>query len=86
MAIFVLLVIFGFPIISILVGVLGTLLFKNVWLPTTIVLLASVVLMFTFIEGNVSFLIWVICYTAFAFAAGFITKRMKKNFIKKSLS
>ncbi|MFS0655899.1 DUF2651 family protein [Bacillus sp. 179-C3.3 HS] len=78
MAIFILMVIFGFPMLSILVGVLGTLLFKNIWLPTTIVLLASLVLMFTFIEGDDSFLIWVICYTVFAFASALITKLVIK--------
>lgn len=77
MTAFVLLIVFGFPIISVLIGILGTLLLKNIWIPTLIVLLASVVLMFTYIDGNDSFLIWVICYTVYAFVAGLITKRIK---------
>ncbi|PRO40537.1 DUF2651 family protein [Bacillus sp. LLTC93] len=77
MAVFVLLIVFGFPIISVLIGILGTLLLKNVWMPTLIVLLASVILMFTYIGGNKSFIIWVIIYTVFTFLAGLITKRLK---------
>ncbi|KEP25090.1 DUF2651 family protein [Bacillus zhangzhouensis] len=77
MAVFVILIVFGFPIISVLIGILGTLLLKNVWMPTLIVLLASVILMFTYIGGNKSFIIWVIIYTAFTFLAGLITKRLK---------
>ena len=34
MAVFVLLIVFGFPIISVLIGILGTLLLKKVWMPT----------------------------------------------------
>ncbi|MDR0127008.1 DUF2651 family protein [Bacillus zhangzhouensis] len=77
MAVFVILIVFGFPIISVLIGILGTLLLKNVWMPTLIVLLASVILMFTYIGGNKSFIIWVIIYTVFTFLAGLITKRLK---------
>lgn len=40
MAVFVLFVVFGFPIISVLIGIFGTMLLKNVWMPTLIVLLA----------------------------------------------
>ncbi|MGX9291947.1 DUF2651 family protein [Bacillus sp. A015] len=77
MAVFVLFIVFGFPIISVLIGILGTLLLKKVWMPTLIVLLASVILMFTYIGGDESFLIWVIIYTVFTFLAGLITKRIK---------
>ncbi|MCC9089766.1 MULTISPECIES: DUF2651 family protein [Bacillus] len=77
MAVFVLLIVFGFPIISVLIGILGTLLLKKVWMPTLIVLLASVILMFTYIGGDESFLIWVMIYTVFTFLAGLITKRIK---------
>lgn len=77
MAVFVLFVVFGFPMISVLIGIFGTLFLKNIWFPTLIVLVASVILMFTFIGGNESFLIWVIVYTACAFLGAFITKRFK---------
>ncbi|PCK23085.1 DUF2651 domain-containing protein [Bacillus pumilus] len=79
MAVFVLLIVFGFPIISVLIGILGTLLLKNVWIPPLIVLLASVILMFTYIAGNESFLIWVIIYTVFTFLAGLITRWVKAS-------
>ena len=77
MAVFILFIVFGFPIISVLIGILGTLFLKNVWMPTLIVLLASMIFMFTYIDGNESFLIWVIVYTVFTFFAGWITKRLK---------
>ncbi|MCM2990005.1 DUF2651 family protein [Bacillus safensis] len=76
MAVFVLFIVFGFPIISVLIGIFGTLLLKNVWMPTLMVLLASMIFMFTYIGGNESFLIWVIVYTVFTFLAGWITKRL----------
>ncbi|MEK5336777.1 DUF2651 family protein [Bacillus sp. FSL M8-0166] len=76
MAVFMLFIVFGFPIISVLIGILGALFLKNVWMPTLIVLLASMIFMFTSIGGNVSFLIWVIVYTVFTFLAGWITKRL----------
>ncbi|WP_412056695.1 hypothetical protein [Bacillus safensis] len=55
MAVFILFIVFGFPIISVLIGIFGTLLLKNVWMPTLIVLLASMIFMFTYIGGNESF-------------------------------
>ncbi|KRE18531.1 MULTISPECIES: DUF2651 family protein [Bacillus] len=77
MAVFILFIVFGFPILSVLIGILGTIFLKNVWVPTLIVLLASMIFMFTYIDGNESFLIWVIVYTVFTFFAGWITKRLK---------
>ncbi len=77
MAIFILFVVFGFPILSVLIGIFGTMLLKNVWMPTLIVLLASVILMYTYIGGNESFLIWVIIYTVFTLIAAWITKRFR---------
>ncbi|WCL57172.1 DUF2651 family protein [Bacillus safensis] len=76
MAVFILFIVFGFPILSVLIGIFGTLFLKNVWMPTLIVLLASMIFMFTSIGGNESFLIWVIVYTVFTFLAGLITKRL----------
>lgn len=52
MAVFILFVVFGFPIISVLIGIFGTMLLKNVWMPTLIVLLASVILMYSYIGGD----------------------------------
>ena len=77
MAVFILFIVFGFPILSVLIGILGTIFLKNVWVPTLIVLLASMIFMFTYIDGIESFLIWVIVYTLFTFFAGWITKRLK---------
>ncbi len=77
MAVFILFIVFGFPILSVLIGIFGTLFLKNVWMPTLIVLLASMIFMFTYIDGNESFLIWVIVYTVFTLFAGWITKRLK---------
>ncbi|WP_144522218.1 DUF2651 family protein [Bacillus pumilus] len=77
MAVFILFVVFGFPILSVLIGILGTMLLKNVWMPTLIVLLASVILMYTSIGGDKSFLIWVIIYTVFTLIAAWMTKRFR---------
>ncbi|PRS49747.1 DUF2651 family protein [Bacillus sp. MZGC1] len=77
MAVFVLFVVFGFPIISVLIGIFGTILLKNVWMPTLIVLLASVILMYTYIGGDESFLIWVVIYTVFTLIAAWMTKRFR---------
>ncbi|AVM22720.1 DUF2651 family protein [Bacillus pumilus] len=77
MAVFILFVVFGFPILSVLIGIFGTMLLKNVWMPTLIALLASVILMYTYIGGDESFLIWVIIYTVFTFIAAWMTKRLR---------
>ncbi|AMM96236.1 DUF2651 family protein [Bacillus pumilus] len=77
MAVFILFVVFGFPILSVLIGIFGTMLLKNVWMPTLIVLLASVILMYTYIGGEESFLIWVIIYTVFTLIAAWMTKRFR---------
>ncbi|MCY7580941.1 MULTISPECIES: DUF2651 family protein [Bacillus] len=77
MAVFVLFVVVGLPVISVLIGIFGTLFLKNIWFPILIVLVASVILMFTSIGGNKTFLIWVIVYTVCAFLGAFITKRFK---------
>ncbi|QLI79428.1 DUF2651 family protein [Bacillus pumilus] len=77
MAVFIIFVVFGFPILSVLIGIFGTMLLKNVWMPTLIVLLASVILMYTYIGGEESFLIWVIIYTVFTLIAAWMTKRFR---------
>ncbi|MEH7632801.1 DUF2651 family protein [Bacillus pumilus] len=77
MAVFILFVVFGFPILSVLIGIFGTMLLKNVWMPTLIVLLASIILMYTSIGGNESFLIWVIIYTVFTYIAAWMTRRFR---------
>ncbi|PRS13349.1 DUF2651 family protein [Bacillus pumilus] len=77
MAVFILFVVFGFPVLSVLIGIFGTMLLKNVWMPTLIVLLASVILMYTYIGGDESFLIWVIIYTVFTLIAAWMTKRFR---------
>ncbi|MCY7575524.1 DUF2651 family protein [Bacillus pumilus] len=77
MAVFILFVVFGFPIISVLIGIFDTMLLKNVWMPTLIVLLASVILMYSYIGGDESFFIWVIIYTVFTLIAAWMTKRFR---------
>ncbi|UXO88545.1 hypothetical protein [Bacillus safensis] len=34
MAVFILFIVFGFPILSVLIGIFGTLFLKNVWMPS----------------------------------------------------
>lgn len=65
-AIAVLFIVFGFPIIA---GVFGI-----------IVLIASLILLFTLASGNSSFMFWVVMYTAIALVTSVATLFLRKFF------
>ncbi|WP_226566595.1 DUF2651 family protein [Bacillus stratosphericus] len=69
----VLLIVCVLPILSILIGVLGTRIFRNIWVSPHVCLLLSLVCLFTLAEGNLSFLFWVVCYTVISIISSVIT-------------
>ncbi|WP_197061429.1 DUF2651 family protein [Halobacillus sp. BBL2006] len=66
------LVLFLFPVTSIILGLAGFYLFKNIWVMPLFVALVSITLMFTVF--NPTFLMWVFIYTALAFSSGLFGK------------
>ncbi len=73
----VLMILVGFPVISIIVGMVGYFLFKNIFVSPLVVFLATLVATFTVF--NDSFLVWVLVYTCLAFLAGFAVKISKEK-------
>ncbi|MBW4848896.1 YbeF family protein [Bacillus safensis] len=69
----VLLIVFVLPILSILIGILGTRIFRNIWISPLVSLVLSLVFWFTLAEGNFSFLFWVVCYTVISIISSVIT-------------
>ncbi|KIN26634.1 hypothetical protein B4071_4257 [Bacillus subtilis] len=59
-AIAVLFIVFGFPIIAGVFGIACHFLFKRFWVAPLIVLIASLILLFTLASGNSSFMFWVV--------------------------
>ncbi|MBW3112254.1 YbeF family protein [Bacillus sp. MCCB 382] len=70
-------VLIGFPVLSLLIGIVGYFLFKNIFVPPLIVFLGS--LFATYTVFNDSFLIWVFVYTSLAFLSGSVVKIFKKR-------
>lgn len=71
------LIIFIFPIVSIILGIIGCYIFKNIYMTPLIVALISIILTFTIF--NASFWFWAVIYTFLAFVAGFIIKVFSKS-------
>lgn len=67
----------AFPIIAVLVGIIGAFLFKNIYAAPSIVAIVSIILMLTVF--NLTFGVWVIAYTVLAFLADIITKLIRRN-------
>ncbi|WP_353616316.1 DUF2651 family protein [Bacillus sp. es.034] len=67
----------GFPILSIITGILGYFLFNNLFVSPIFVLLSALVATFTVF--NDSFLLWVFVYTCLAFLSGLGIKIFKEN-------
>lgn len=65
-------VLVGFPLLSIIAGLIGYFLFKNIMISPLLVFLSTIVATYTVF--NDSFLIWVFVYTSFAFLSGLIVK------------
>ncbi|WP_054712048.1 DUF2651 family protein [Bacillus sp. JCM 19041] len=60
----------GGPILSIVLGIVGYLFFKNIYIVPAIVAAITVLLVFTIF--NSSFLLWVVIYTLLTFVSGFL--------------
>ncbi|BDG82269.1 hypothetical protein BSF_39980 [Bacillus subtilis] len=74
----ILLIVFVFPMISGVIGAADYFIWKKVWIGTLIVLIASLILLFTLASGNSSFMFWVVLYTAIALAASVVTLFLRK--------
>ncbi|MBE1867505.1 DUF2651 family protein [Bacillus subtilis] len=79
-AIAVLFIVFGFPIIAGVFGIAGHFLFKRFWMAPLIVLIASLILLFTLASGNSSFMFWVVMYTAISLVTSVATLFLRKFF------
>ncbi|MGG0775315.1 DUF2651 family protein [Bacillus rugosus] len=79
-AIAVLFIVFGFPIIAGVFGIAGYFSFERFWVAPLIVLIASLILLFTLASGNSSFMFWVVMYTAIALVTSIVTLFLRKFF------
>lgn len=71
------LIIFVFPVISIVIGVLGYYLLTNIYTAPILVAIISVIAMFTVF--NTSFWFWATLYTLLAFLTGLIIKLLSSK-------
>lgn len=67
----------GFPVLSIILGIVGYYLFRNIIISPLVVFLVTLVATFTVF--NDSFVVWVFVYTCLAFLSGFMVKIFKEN-------
>ncbi|KUP34876.1 hypothetical protein AU385_03025 [Bacillus halotolerans] len=74
----ILLIVFVFPMISGVIGAACYFIWKKVWIGPLIVLIASLILLFTLASGNSSFMFWVVLYTAIALATSVVTLFLRK--------
>ncbi|WP_044022218.1 DUF2651 family protein [Bacillus sp. SG-1] len=66
------LVLFVFPLLSIVLGILGYYIFRNIFIVPLLVFIASVIATYTIF--NSSFWGWVFVYTLLSFGSGFVVK------------
>lgn len=71
------LVILGGPLVAIMVGIVGYVTFKSIFIAPAIVAVITLILSFTVF--NTSFLIWVVIYTLLAFISGFLISYNKRK-------
>lgn len=67
----------GFPVLSMILGIVGYYLFRNIIISPLVVFLVTLVATFTVF--NDSFVVWVFVYTCLAFLSGFMVKIFKEN-------
>ena len=79
-AIAVLFIVFCFTIIAGVFGISGHFLFNMFWVAPLIVLIASLILLFTLASGNSSFMFWVVMYTGIALVTSIVTLFLRKFF------
>lgn len=69
---FVIYIVFVFPLISLVMGILGFYIFKNLYITPLIIFVLGVIASFT--VYNTSFWFWAILYTFISFLSGLIIK------------
>ncbi|RCW73090.1 uncharacterized protein DUF2651 [Saliterribacillus persicus] len=69
---FIIFIIFVFPMISILIGILGYYIFKNIYIAPILVAIVSVIATFTVF--NTSFWFWATLYTLLSLMSALIVK------------
>ncbi|MFI8575435.1 DUF2651 family protein [Rossellomorea aquimaris] len=67
----------GFPVLSMILGIVGYYLFRNIIISPLVVFLVTLVATFTVF--NDSFVVWVFVYTCLVFLSGFMVKIFKEN-------
>ncbi|MCP3738100.1 DUF2651 family protein [Rossellomorea sp. BNER] len=82
----ILMILAGFPILSIALGILGYFIFRNIFITPGMVFIVSIIAMFTFF--NNSFLIWVFVYTLLTFSSSLLfqilhSKQKNKHIVKE---
>ncbi|MGM0852772.1 MAG: DUF2651 family protein [Bacillota bacterium] len=73
----VFMIVFGFPVLSMIVGIFGYYLFNNLIISPLVVFLATLVATFT--VSNETFLVWVFVYSCLTFLSGFVVRIFKEN-------
>jgi hypothetical protein len=66
-----------FPIISVVIGIVGYLIFKNIYASPALVFISAMIALYLFF--NETFLIWVFLYTLVTLVAGVIVKALSKR-------
>jgi hypothetical protein len=66
-----------FPVLSVIIGVAGYVVFKNIFVSPALVFIASMIALYIFF--NETFLIWVFLYTVVTLVSGLIVMALSKK-------
>jgi hypothetical protein len=66
-----------FPVLSIVIGIVGYRIFKNIFISPALVFLGAMIALFLFF--NETFLIWVFLYTLVTLVSGIFVKALSKK-------
>jgi predicted small integral membrane protein len=66
-----------FPVLSVIIGVAGYAVFKNIFVSPALVFIASMIALYIFF--NETFLIWVFLYTVVTLVSGLIVMALSKK-------
>ncbi|NQD64413.1 DUF2651 family protein [Bacillus haikouensis] len=65
-----------FPLLSVLIGIVGYIIFKNIFISPALVFIIAMIALFLIF--NETFLIWVFLYTIVTLVSGMIVKALSK--------
>jgi hypothetical protein len=65
-----------FPVLSVLIGIVGYIIFKNIFISPALVFIIAMIALFLIF--NETFLIWVFLYTLVTLVSGMIVKALSK--------